>query len=183
MKKWILIALGSFLIFQTQGCKKFKKYTEFDVNNTSNFTIPSSNYLINLPVDFTTPESTTNIQEKFDNEGSSSKLIDEVILTKLSLFINGPTNGNFNFLNSVELYLSSNNQPEILAAWQYDIPENNSKNLDLTTGNTNLKEYMKESSLTLRVKIVTDKIVSYDIDIIAKQTFHVKAKLKNLFNK
>jgi hypothetical protein len=183
MKKWILIALGSFLIFQIQGCKKFKKYTEFDVNNTSNFTIPSSNYFINLPFDFTTLESTTNIQERIDNEGSSSKLIDRVTLTKLTLLINNPTNGNFDFLNSVEIYLSSNNLPEILAAWQYDIPENSSRALDLSTGNTNLKEYMKESNLTLRVKIVTDKVVPYNIDVIATETFHVKCKLKNLFNK
>lgn len=183
MKKWILIALGFFLIFQIQGCKKLKKYTEFDVNNTSNFTIPSSNYIINFPFDFTTPESTTNIQEKIDNEGSASKLIDQVILTKVSLLINNPTNANFNFLNSVEIYLSSNNQPEILAAWQYDIPENNSNTLELSTGSTNLKEYMKESNLTFRVKIVTDKVIPYDIDVTAVETFHVKAKLKNLFNK
>jgi len=183
MKKWILIALGSFLIFQIQGCKKLKKYTEFDISTSSNFTIPSSNYIINFPFDVSTPETTTNVQEKIDNEGSSSKLIDEVILTQLNIRINHPETGNFNFLNSVEIYLSSNNQPEILAAWQYDIPENDTRSLDLSTGNTNLKEYMKESNLTLRVKIVTDKIVPYDIDVAATETFHVKAKIKNLFNK
>lgn len=184
LKKIIGIVFGcALLVLCFDACKKLKKYTEFDVNNSSNFTIPASNYFINVPFEITTPETTTNIQEKIDTEGSTSKLVDQVTLTRMNLAINNPENGNFNFLNSVEIYLSSSSQPEILAAWKYQIPENNSKVLDLETGNTNLKEYIKDNGLTLRIKIITDKLVPYDLDVTSNETFHIKAKLKNLFNK
>lgn len=184
LKKITWVVFGcAFLVLGFEACKKLKKYTEFDINNSSSFTIPASNYFINVPFEINTPETTTNIQEKIDTEGSASKLVDQVTLTQMNLAINTPANGNFNFLNSVEIYLSSASQPEILAAWKYEISENNSKILDLVTGNTNLKEYIKDSGLTLRVKIVTDKLVPYNLDVTANETFHVKAKLKNIFNK
>jgi len=184
LKKITWIVFGcALLVLGFEACKKLKKYTEFDVNNSSAFSIPASNYFINVPFEINTPETTTNIQEKIDTEGSASKLLDQVTLTQMNLMINTPSNGNFNFLNSVEIYLSSSTQPEILAAWKYEIPENNSKVLDLVTGNTNLKEYIKDSGITLRVKIITDKVVPYNLDVTANETFHVKAKLKNLFNK
>lgn len=171
------LLLVSFLSFIS--CKKQK---EFTVSNSSSFTIPSSNAPITLPIEVSTPETTSNVQTKVDSEGSSSKLIESVILSELNLTITNPSNGNFNFLNSIEIYLSSPNQPEILAAWQYDIPEDNATALKLTTSNTNLKEYLKESGLTLRTRVVTDKLVSYNLTIKADQNYFVKVSLKNIFN-
>ena len=179
MKNNLIITVLSVSLFAFTSCKKQK---EFTVTNSSSFTIPSSNSVINLPIEVITPETTSNVQTKVDSEGSSSKLIESVILTELNLTINNPTNGNFNFLNSIEIYLSSPNQPEILAAWQYDIAEDNATVLKLNTGNTNLKEYLKESGLTLRTKVVMDKVVSYDLAITADQHYFVKVSLKNIFN-
>ena len=179
MKKIVLKPVFIFAVFVAlASCKKQK---EFNVTNSSTFTIPSSTSIINLPMQITTPQTTSNIETKVNNEGSSSKLIEKVTLTSLNLVINAPSNGNFDFLNSIEIYLSSQNQPEILVASKYDIPENNLTTLALNTESTDLKEYIKEKELTLRTKIITDKVVSYDLTITADQIYFVKVTLKNIF--
>ena len=179
MKKTVFKSIFVFAIFVVFiSCKKQK---EFSVTNSSTFTIPSSSSIINLPMQITTPQTTSNIETKVNNEGSSSKLIEKVTLTSLNLIINAPSNGNFNFLNSIEIYLSSPNQSEILVASKYDIPEDNLTTLVLNTESTDLKEYVKEKELTLRTKIITDKVVSYDLTITAEQIYFVKVALKNIF--
>lgn len=179
MKRFFNLFTITLFTFSLISCKKQK---EFNVTNSTTFTVPSANSAINLPMQITTPETTSNVQTKVDAEGSTSKLIEQVILTELNLNINSPTNANFNFLNSIEIYISSPTQPEVLIAWQYSIPESNLTNLSLTTGNTNLKEYLKDSGLSLRTKIVTDKLVSYDLNVTANQNYFVKVALKNIFN-
>lgn len=170
----IALSISSFI-----SCKKQK---EFNVTNSTTFTVPSANSAVNLPIQITTPETTSNVQTKVDAEGSTSKLIEQVILTELNLNINSPANANFNFLNSIEIYISSPTQPEVLIAWKYDIAEDNATALSLTTGNTNLKEYLKDSGISLRTKIVTDKFVTYDLNVTANQNYFVKVALKNIFN-
>ncbi len=181
MKKIIFKLIAALVFLVTfVSCKKQK---EFNVTNSSTFTIPSSSSIINLPMQITTPQTTSNIETKVDSEGSSSKLIEQVTLTSLNLVINTPANGNFNFLNSIEIYLSSPNQSEILVASRYDIPEDNATTLALNPETTNLKEFMKDKELSLRTKIVTDKAVSYDLNVTADQIYFVKVALKNIFKK
>ena len=180
MKKIIFSLLVISTVLLSTSCKKYK---EFNVTSTSSFTIPSNNALINLPMEIVTPESTTNFQSQVETQGSSSKLIDHVTLTSFNLTITNPANANFNFLNSIEVYLSSPNQPEILLASQYDIPENNATQLMLNPSGEDLKEYVKESNLTIRTKAVTDKVINYDISIKTDEVFLVKVALKNIFKK
>ena len=180
MNKVIFPLLIASTVLLSTSCKKYK---EFNVASSSSFTVPSNNSLINLPMEIVTPESTSNIQTQVETEGSSSKLIDHVTLTSFNLTITNPSNANFNFLNSVEVYLSSPNQPEILLASQYDIPENNATQLILNPSGEDLKEYVKETNLTIRTKVVTDKVVNYDLTVKTNEIFLVKVALKNIFKK
>ena len=184
MKKSIILLTGLFcVVFFFQDCKKLKKYTDFDVNYSTDFVIPASGGLINLPINITTPETTTNTEGTYDNEDTEAKLVDEVTMTRLNLVINSPQNASFDFLENIEVYLSSSGQPEVMVASKYSIPQTGLRSLELDTHNENLKAYLEESSFKIRVKTTLRQSLTYDVSMTANETLHVKAKLKNLFKK
>jgi hypothetical protein len=184
MKKSIIILTALFcIIFFFQDCKKLKKYTDFDINYSTDFVIPSTGGIINLPIDIITPETTTNTEGTYSNNDTEAKLVDEVKMTRLDLVINSPQNANFDFLRSIEVYLSSANEPEVLVASKYDIPQSGLRTLELDTHDENLKAHLEENAFKIRVKTNMRQAVAYDISMTANETFHVKAKLKNLFKR
>lgn len=184
MKKSIILLSGLFcILFFFQDCKKLKKYTDFDVDYSTDFVVPASGGLINLPINIVTPETTTNTEGIYDNEGTEAKLVDEVTMTRLNLQINSPQNASFDFLKSIEVYLSCSNEPEVLVASKYDIPQTGLRLLELDTHGDNLKAYLQENAFKIRVKTNMRQALAYDVSMTANETFHVKAKLKNLFKR
>lgn len=184
MKKSIILLTGFFcLVFFFQDCKKLKKYTDFDVNYSTNFVIPASGGLITLPINIVTPETTTNTEGTYDNKDTEAKLVDEVIMTRLNLVINSPQNASFDFLENIEVYLSTASQPEVMVASKYAIPQTGLRVLELDTHNENLKAYLQEDAFKIRVKITLRQSLTYDVSMTANETFHVKAKLRNLLKK
>jgi hypothetical protein len=165
------------------SCKKVGKLKEFDLHYNEEFTIPANTTGLNLPFDLVSQDMTTNTSSDYDNEGTNSKLIETVYLTKLFFTVKSPSSGNFDFLKSVEIYLSSPNNSEILVASKYDIPENGSTELHMDVRDANLKDFMQDKSYKLRVKTITDKSLPYDMTVISDETFHVKARLRNYFKK
>jgi hypothetical protein len=184
MKKSIIILTGLFcIVFFFQDCKKLKKYTDFDVDYSTDFVIPANGGLIGLPINIVTPETTTNTEGVYDNNDTEAKLVDEVTMTRLNLVINSPQNASFDFLESIEVYLSTSSEPEVLVASKYDIPKSGLRVLELDTRDENLKAYLQENAFKIRVKTNMRQAVAYDISMTANETFHVKAKLKNLFKR
>lgn len=185
MKKsaYIITGLIVAILVAISGCDKFRQYTNFDLGYTQQFTIPASSQLINLPFNVLTPDVTTNSESQYDNNGTTSKLVDNVTLTRFNLAINSPSQASFDFLKSLKIYISSPSQAEVLVAYNDNIPQTGLRSLDLTTRDVNLNNYLQDASYKIRVEVVTDQSVSYDVTVTASETFHVKAKLKNLFKK
>lgn len=174
---YILTALlGCFI-----SCKKIGKLKEFDLHYSNEVTIPSASSVVSLPFDIKTPETTTNTKEDYKNEGTTSRLIDRVTLTDLTLTVKSPQSGNFDFLNSIEIYLASPNHTEVLVASKNDIPETGLTRLTLDVSSSDLKGYLQDESFSLKFKITTDRALAYDITIQSDETFHVKARLRNIF--
>jgi hypothetical protein len=171
-----LAFFGSFI-----SCKKIGKLKEFDLRYTHEVTIPSSSSLISLPIDIRTPETTTDTKEDYKNEGTTSKLIERVTLTDLTLTVKAPSNGNFDFLNSIDIYLASPNHEEVLVASKYNIPEDGLTSLSLDARDLDLKGFLQDDTFSLRFKITTDRAVAYDLTIQSEETFRVKARIRNLF--
>lgn len=181
--KFIKNCVLLFIIVNLSACKKIGKLKEFDLNYSEEIVIPANNTIINLPFNINSPETTTNTTEEYKNEGTEPKLVENVILSKLLFTIQTPASGNFNFLNSVEIYLSSPNNTEILVASKYNIPETGLTQLEMDVSTSNLKNYLQDETYKLRVKTTTDQTLTSDMTIRSDETFHVKARLRNIFKR
>lgn len=170
--KYILVAciMISFL-----GCKKFDKLTQFNMDFDQTAVIPASSG-INLPFNVLTPDMQTNSASTFEVNDTRKDLVEEIKLTTLTLTLNSPSNANFNFLKSINIYISADGLPETKIAWKEDIPEDISV-LNLTVSNSDIKEYIKKDKFSLRMNAVTDEVITQDHEIAIHSVLFVDAKI------
>lgn len=175
MRKLVSV-LSLCILFIT--CDKIDNLTKFHIDYDTQVTIPSSAG-VNLPFDVLTPDTETNSESKFDSNDTRKDLIEEIKLTQLQLVITSPSNTDFSFLESIEVYISADGLEEIKIASKVDVPEGVST-LDLDVSDADLKEYIKKDSYSLRLNTVTDEAMSQDHVIDVKSTFFVDAKILGL---
>jgi hypothetical protein len=183
MKKLVVLTLIILVVSLFTTCNKLRKIKEFDLNYTEDIIIPSNNTILSVPFDIITPEQTTNTAAEYDNQGTTNKLVEQVTLTKLIFSMKSPSSANFDFLNSIEIFLSSPNNSEILVASKYNIPESGLKLIEMDLTSNNLKNFLQDASYNLRLKTVTDQTIFNDVTVTTNATFHVKARIKNVFKR
>ena len=98
-------------------------------------------------------------------------------MTELKLTITTPVSGNFNFLKSIDIFINATGLTETRLAWKDLVPSNgvNILNLDLAT--IDLKEFIKQDTISLRVYTVTDEFLTSDYNINVHSVFYVDAKI------
>ena len=170
----ILVLMMISLSFNS--CKK-NRFTQFRINYEMVVEIPSSTG-INLPFNIFTPETKTNSEAQFEVNNTRKDLIEQIILEGLELEINSPNNGNFNFLKSVELYISAEGLDDQKIAFKENLGNDNVRTIILETTNIDVQEYIKKDNFSLKLTTVTDEVTTSDYEIIIKSSFFIDAKLR-----
>jgi hypothetical protein len=180
MKRIVSISTGVLLLFSilsmSTGCEKIDKLTQFHINFTDTVTLPSM-IGINLPFNIATPAISTNSSEVFEINDTRKDLIEEIKIEELNLNIIEPEKADFSFLNSIEIFIISDNHPEALIAWKYDIDDSPGKSLSLELTPDDLTIYVIEDEINLKISTTTDKIIASEIKIEIQAGFFVNAKI------
>lgn len=177
MKTALYSLVGFVLILSS--CKKLAELTQFNLNYNTETTIqagPASN----LPFDVFTPEITTASESEYEGKKTSKNLIQSILIRKLVLKTDQSSGRNFDFLNSIKIYISANGKPEMLIAWKEGIPETIGNELLLDCSSDELRDYLIQDKYKLRLEVKTDKIVNQDIKIRIESLFRVDAKILGL---
>ncbi len=160
------------------SCEKINDLTSFNLQYNAEVTIPSS-IGIDLPVDLLTPPVNTNAESEFKSHKTTKDLVKEIYLEKVDIAVTSPPNRDLSFLKSIHVYIKADGLPELLLAFSEDIPDNVGTSLSLETAGDDFKAYIKKDSYSLRVKAVTDKLISQDVDLDVNSRFKVVAGLVN----
>ncbi len=174
MKKASLFLL--ILLLSVYSCKEVDKLTHFNMSYTSNTTIPAT-FGIDIPIDIWTPNIPTNSETEFESNNTAKNLIEEIVLTKMTLTITNPADASFDFLKKIEIYISTDDVAEKKIAWMDDIPQTGLKSITLETSGDDLKDYIKADTYKLNTKTVTRQLISQDTDLKIDNTFYVDAKI------
>lgn len=159
------------------SCGVVDKLTTFEIDYTVNVEIPEDN-VITLPLDIISPRKQTESNVKFQNNDTRADLIENITLKTLTLTIESPENGNFDFLESIQIFIQSDGLPEVEVANRSSVP-NGSMTLNLETFDGDLSEYVKAESFNIRVKVFQDDSIDETLDVRSDLTFKVKAQLLN----
>lgn len=183
MKKtlWIF-AIISIII--TAGCKKVKDLANISVNipYTQHVSIPSSGYEYGFPLpaggvqlDFPMVGAPTNSKSYLDQYHTNGNKVIKVALNSLSLVITSPAQQNFDFLDTVRMYISAPGQPEALVAYKYGATRGQ-KTLDLTCdNNVNLKNYFLADTMYFRTTMHINAVPIPGAEMDIKSVFNLVA--------
>ncbi|HMV14769.1 MAG TPA: hypothetical protein PKK18_06705 [Chitinophagales bacterium] len=175
INKIIGLTTIAFVVFFS-SCKLIDKLTKFDVNYSTNYTIPAS-LVPGILGDIFTPDITTNSEQIFTNNNTKADLLEQVNLKSLQLTITSPSGKTFDFLKSASVFVSADGLPEVKIAYIDNIDDSVGNSISLNATGVELKEYLKKSKIKIRVANTTDKIVSENVTIKIDAVFFVDAKI------
>lgn len=167
--------LGLLLVsaFVLGGCNKDEIGISFTLDYTASATIKSGS-ILNLPLDFFTPDITTNSEAEFaENDTRKDKII-STELTSMNLRITEPDGKTFSFLKNIYFYINAEGLDEARVAYKENVNSSDAI-IELTTEDVNLAEYIKKDKYSLRLECVTRETINQDIDVSSDMVFRVKA--------
>ncbi|HEX8506078.1 MAG TPA: hypothetical protein VF630_11985 [Hymenobacter sp.] len=143
MKKFFfLFPLVALFVFV--GCKKIDQLLTFNVNVTQSVDIPG--YVGGAQLAPVTV--TTKSEDSFRNNKTNRDKVKNVLLDKLTLTVTKPAGSNFDFLQKLELYISTNANNKILLAHIDEVPRG-VNTITLTPTKAKLDEYLKSETYDL----------------------------------
>jgi hypothetical protein len=171
--KQLLLTVLVLLAFIGTSCDKVEDLLTFYLEQEETIRVDS-----NFPIGIVTPLSpipvTTNSEETFKNNKTRAGLVKDVSLNKLTLTIADPANENFDFLRSIEIYLSSEKGGETRIAYLDEVPKG-VNSIALKSTNAKLDQYIKGDTYTIRTRAAVGKPITRDISIKAAMRFKVTA--------
>jgi hypothetical protein len=160
MKKLLIIGLTCAVV--ATGCSKIKQLANitFDEPLNEQVTVPSvPGYAqsVTLPpggleLPFPSVAVATNSQQYLSQYGSAINLVTSVDLKSLQLQIMQPSAGNFDFLDSVYVFISTKTLPEELVAYDISIPKGATTLSLFTNTDVNLKSYYTTDTVYIRLQ-------------------------------
>jgi hypothetical protein len=184
MKKLTFLAFIAFA-FIVSGCGKARDLADINVD------IPYSNQ-VNIPevsgypagtvlpgggldVPFPGVSFATNSKDYISQYHTSADKIRNVYLKTLAIDMVTPPNGNFDFLDNIQIYISANGQPEMLVASQYNIAKGQSTLTLVTNADVNLKSYFLQDVVNLRIQAHVNALPPSATQLTIKSVFHLVA--------
>jgi len=175
----LLMKSGIFLVSMmllTFSCEEINDLTKFDIEYDKSFTVPAT-LGIDTPISISTPDITTNSEEKFSGNDTKKDLVEEIVLKKLVLTLETPTDSDLSFLKSLTLYIDADGMDETEIASSESISDDIDKTLEMEIPSVDLKEYIFKDSFSIRTKVTTDETISEEHEIIAAMVFTVDAEV------
>ncbi|HXS36989.1 MAG TPA: hypothetical protein VN721_09825 [Flavipsychrobacter sp.] len=172
------------LLACTISCKKIKKLATINVNipYSGVLGLPdlSHDTLINfdsfphgISVSLPPYGMPTYSQQFLSQYNTSPSKVNSAKLQSYTMQILKPVGGYFDFIDTVQIYLSAPNQPEVLVAYNNNVPHDQNT-VTMTSTYTELKNYFLQDSMFIRVYANFIKKPAGD-SILMSTNFNVQA--------
>ena len=173
LPQFLHFTLGLSLCLFLIGCKGG---ISFEIINDATFTVPSA-IGISLPLSIPTGDVETNAEQEFESNDTKAKWVKKITLESLQLSIKNPVSEDFSFLKSIHLYMDAEGLDEVEIAYFNNLDNNAGNSFDLVSTMVDLAAYVKKETYKLRVNVVTDETLLYDVTVGIDLRFHVIATI------
>lgn len=144
----LVLAVSSFVFMG--GC--LSKYTSVKFDYATEGTIQTNAITTSGAQTLGETVLTSGLKSELEKNNTSLDLLDGLTLKSASVSIENDSTANFNNIEMVELYLSSDGLPEVLIASKNPVADGlNTINLDVNS-TENLANYIKANAFTYKVK-------------------------------
>ena len=177
IRKFYLLLLP-LLLLGSGGCKKILSLLSFQVNDSSTFTIPGITYLPGASLSIPGFTVTSTSQSTFKDNNTSANYVQDVTLDRLTLTVTNPSTQNFDFLNSISIYIATDaaGSNKVLLASLSPVPTGQTS-ISLMPTSAKLDQYLKSGSYTLTTTAELAQTLRQNTDVRADTRFNVTANL------
>ncbi len=178
--------MAALAILSFTSCDKLKHLT--DINKDIEYKetvdlpgIPGGDTVVpagGLAADLPAYSIATNSKQYLAEYNTDAKLVTHVKLKSLTATLLQPSSQNFNFLDTLRLYVSATGQPEKLAAYKYGIAKGQNT-IEMDVVDFNLKEYFLQDSMYFRINGHFNGIPDSTSKIELKSVFNLLANPLN----
>ena len=124
---------------------------------------------LDLPYAFATDYKTW-----LETYNTSSDLVTSTTMKDLTLKVIDPPSGNFDWMDTIRVYISGNGLPEVLAAYKYPVPKGiQTLNMDIV--DQNLKQYFLQDSVHVRLNGYVNALPAQGTKLNLGTTWHLVA--------
>jgi hypothetical protein len=179
MKKLVFVAAASIVFM---SCIKGVDLGSIahDIEQTNTITMPEMPGGVDtLPAEGITlyaPTKTveTNVEENMKTYNTSTDKVSSVKLTKFSSKAILPEGAKFDFMDTVNVYLSADGMEEKLIAYHYGVPADPS-NVEFTCPDLEIKDYFLKETMNIRFGGHFIKVPASNTQLELKSTFKLVA--------
>ncbi len=175
--RWLsrfLLFAAVFLFVPSVGCNG---EITFDVPASGSSVIPKGNLLEELISDFgfgSFLNMDISTSQEFKSNNVTRERVTRVVLTKLTLTVESPSDQNLDFLTKVTFFVQSDGLPKQAVA-SADIPKG-SKNVTFTPTNADIGAYVRAAKFSITTE-VNGRRPTKDTTVRADATFQVSARV------
>lgn len=175
---YYIVLIVGLILGSSTGCNQFESFTNFTLKYEQDVKVESSTG-INLPFNIATPQTETNAESEFESNDTEKKYIKSITLDSLVLTLFDPPNEDFSFLEEISIFIKAEGLDEHRIAWKNPVPASASNRLTLDCTDDDLQEYIKKDKFSLRLKVVTDELITRDHYFRIRSAYSVSAKLRD----
>ena len=160
-------------LLTVSSCAEVDKLLTFKLSYDTTFEI-NNGLPVDIPLDVSTLEITTNSNVKFNDYNTSAELVKDIKLQELKLSIVNTNDKTFGFLKSVHVYISTDGNDETELAFLDNI-NTTENNISLICNTQELDRYIKAPSYRIRTSVITRETLGEEVTVKAEIKFKVTA--------
>ncbi|CAN5419464.1 hypothetical protein BH11BAC2_BH11BAC2_08400 [soil metagenome] len=173
---FLAVAVGTAAVFNS--CEKSKVDVSFNLDIANVYLVVDTTSQFGT-VDLANTQFQSDLQQKLDDNNASINDIESITLTSADLVMVNPGSQNFDIVDKAYGLMSASGLSETQVAFLDPVPDGVTE-IAMSTGDANLKEYLKQSVVNFRVTGTTNAPNTQADSIEARLTFKVKAKIDPL---
>ncbi len=112
-------------------------------------------------------------KSELEKNGVSSDLIKKATIKSLTINLESPATGNFNWLKSAKIFITGEVQPETEVAMVTEVLPDQ-KSIEISGIDLELTDYIKDGKFSFKLEAINDEIIPVDHEVTVTTTFNVE---------
>ncbi len=110
---------------------------------------------------------------ELEKNGVSSDLIKKATIKSVTINLESPSTGNFNWVKSAKVFIIGENSPEKEVATVSEVLDDQ-KSIEISGIDLELTDYIKGGKFSFKLEAMNDEIIPVDHEVTVKTTFNIE---------
>ncbi len=173
LRTYFLLMLPLLFLY---SCSDLNEYTQYRTSLEHTAVLPAS-AVPQEEITIETPFIETQYETIYEKINSSADLVEEVKIETLTLRLESPSSGSFDFIKDLELYAQIEGEDPVKIGAAYDLDSNQSMEIHPEISDINFKDFFQKDKVKIVLSGTPIKQLTEDHHINAKLDLMINLKI------